>query len=196
VTVQRGIESHFPRRSPEIDVILAPREKLDAAHRGYENRRISHRERAVRRFLNGLNLEIAADGIRRRTSSKRAPSPRELEADFPKARAADLARYKTGASAEAAARMAIGDQFIDDDGAEMDDPGRCDPAECPNCDNEALVDAGPTGDNQSERWVCYACGFTWADGDLETCDDCQELCEPEKRAENIVTTSPDATSRR
>jgi hypothetical protein len=88
------------------------------------------------------------------------------------------------ASAEVAASMAIGDQFIDDDDGDMYDPGRYDPAWCPNCENEAVVDAGSTGDIQPERWVCYACGFTWADGDLETCDECQELCEHDKMFAN------------
>jgi hypothetical protein len=50
---------------------------------------------------------------------------------------------------------------------------------CPNCDNEALVfEEGYT----ETDGVCFACGKTPSPGDYVTCDQCQELCDPEDRS--------------
>jgi hypothetical protein len=49
---------------------------------------------------------------------------------------------------------------------------------CPNCDNEALVfEEGYTETNG----ICFACGNTPSPGEYVSCDQCQELCDPDDR---------------
>ncbi len=47
---------------------------------------------------------------------------------------------------------------------------------CPNCDNEALVYEEGYTENDG---ICFACGNTPSPGDLTSCDQCQELCDPD-----------------
>lgn len=47
---------------------------------------------------------------------------------------------------------------------------------CPECDADALVDTGGDGD---DRYVCFSCGTTWRDGQIERCARCGEPLEVE-----------------
>jgi hypothetical protein len=50
---------------------------------------------------------------------------------------------------------------------------------CPNCDNEALVfEEGYT----ESAGVCFACGNKPSPMEYVSCDQCQELCDPEDRS--------------
>ena len=52
---------------------------------------------------------------------------------------------------------------------------------CPNCDHYALVDQGISGGmNPAVQFVCFACGCTWLEGELEFCGTCGE---PKSRKE-------------
>ena len=42
---------------------------------------------------------------------------------------------------------------------------------CPECDADALVDTGGDGD---ARHICFSCGTTWRDGQIERCARCGE----------------------
>jgi hypothetical protein len=55
---------------------------------------------------------------------------------------------------------------------------------CPNCDNEALVyEEGYT----ETDGICFACGNTPLPGDLVSCDQCQELCDPDDLTGGMCT---------
>lgn len=45
---------------------------------------------------------------------------------------------------------------------------------CPGCDHDALVDTGADGD---DRHICFSCGTTWRDGQIERCARCGEPLE-------------------
>jgi hypothetical protein len=52
---------------------------------------------------------------------------------------------------------------------------------CPNCDNEALIDLGATGNAASvTQFICFACGSQWNEGALQECPLCQELESPDR----------------
>ena|ERR1043165_3574367 len=51
---------------------------------------------------------------------------------------------------------------------------------CPECVNKTLIDVGFTGGSTpATQFICFGCGFQWAEGELEICDRCGEAAEPE-----------------
>jgi rubrerythrin len=52
--------------------------------------------------------------------------------------------------------------------------------ECPNCEQRAMVDRGPSGDlYEEDRWICFACGARWADRGIDQCARCGEPFDPD-----------------
>jgi DNA-directed RNA polymerase subunit RPC12/RpoP len=58
--------------------------------------------------------------------------------------------------------------------------------ECPNCEQRALVDPGPSGDlHEEDRWVCFACGARFADREMDRCARCGEPFDPDSGAGSV-----------
>ncbi len=52
--------------------------------------------------------------------------------------------------------------------------------ECPNCEQRAMVDRGPSGDiHEEDRWICFACGVRWTDHGIDQCARCGEPFDPD-----------------
>lgn len=57
---------------------------------------------------------------------------------------------------------------------------------CPNCEQRALVDQGPSGDlHEGDRWVCFACGDRWTDREIDQCARCGEPFDPDSGAGSV-----------
>ena len=54
---------------------------------------------------------------------------------------------------------------------------------CPDCDDECLVYCGPGGDqNPRIEFICFTCGETWKEGELDFCGSCGQPYENEESA--------------
>jgi hypothetical protein len=57
---------------------------------------------------------------------------------------------------------------------------------CPNCEQRALVDRGPSGDlHEDDRWTCFACGARWEGHGIDECARCGEPFDPDSGAGSV-----------